>query len=178
MEKENSTKIFYPEFKLIAKFFLILPVIICSLTIIAIIVNLINKPINWYQIVVFIPLCLIIISSFLNLFFIYDTMRYEFRYDGLYLICGKYINKISYDKIVKWKKKNLKFHPLGSIRMPGFSLGYCYFSFVGTVIMYATSSGKNVLLIYTKGPTYGITPKNEKEFIEELEKRINLIKFC
>lgn len=123
-------KYFIQIFKLIAKIFLMLPVIICSFTIIAIIFNLINKPINWYQIVVFIPLSIIIISILLNLFFIYDTMRYEFRYDGLYLICGKYINKISYNEILEWKKKNLKFCSLGSIRIPGFSFRIMLFSFL------------------------------------------------
>lgn len=123
-------KYFIQIFKLIAKIFLMLPVIICSFTIIAIIFNLINKPINWYQIVVFIPLSIIIISIPLNLFFIYDTMRYEFRYDGLYLICGKYINKISYNEILEWKKKNLKFCSLGSIRIPGFSFRIMLFSFL------------------------------------------------
>ncbi|MBC7194939.1 MAG: hypothetical protein H5U37_04715, partial [Caldisericia bacterium] len=59
-------------------------------------------------------------------------------------------------------------------RMPGYSLGDCYFSNERTVRMYATSGGKNILLIYTKGPKYGITPKDEEKFLLELENRVKI----
>jgi len=99
-------------------------------------------------------------------------MRYEFKDDGLYLICGKYNDKIDYNDIDGWENKNLTFNPLASTRMPGFSLGDCYYSSEGTVRMYATSGGKDILLIKTKGIKYGITPEKIDDFILELEKRV------
>ncbi|MGC8942917.1 MAG: PH domain-containing protein [Caldisericia bacterium] len=175
MEKSEyfKKKVFYPEFKKITYFILLIHIILCLIAIIFITIHLlINKPHNFYQIIIFIPICLIIIVIFLNDLKIYRTMRYEFRENGLYLICGKNSDKISYDEIIGWEKKNLSFNPLASTRIPGYSLGDCYFSNEGTVRMYATSSGKNILLIYTKGPKNGITPKDEKEFILELEKKL------
>ncbi len=168
-----KNNIFYPKYKKITYLFLLIPIILSLSILIYIIFNLlINKPQNWYQIIILIPICILIISIFLYDLIIYRTMRYEFKDDGLYLICGKYSDKISYDEIIGWEKKNLSYNPLASTRMPGFSLGDCYFSNEGQIRMYATSGGKNILLIYTKGPKYGITPNEEKEFILELEKRV------
>ncbi len=106
---------------------------------------------------------------------IYRTMRYEFREDGLHLLCGKYHDIIEYQDILEWEYKNLVFNPLASKRFPGFSIGDVYYSDEGTVRMYATSAGSNVLLLRTKsGIKFGITPNpDEKEkFILELEKRV------
>lgn len=168
-----KNNIFYPEFKKITYIFLFIPIILTlSILIYALLYIITVKPTNWYQIIIVIPITILIISILVNDIKIYKTMKYEFKDDGLYLTCGKHIDKINYDEIIGWEKKDLTFNPLASFRMPGFSLGDCYFSNEGTVKMYATSGGKNVLLIYTKGPKYGITPKDEEEFILELEKRI------
>lgn len=100
-------------------------------------------------------------------------MRYEFKEDGLYLICGKYKDKIDYKDIESWENKNLTFNPLASTRMPEFSLGDCYYSDEGsTVRMYTTSGGKDILLIKTKGIKYGVTPEKIDDFILELEKKV------
>ncbi len=132
-----------------------------------------KKTPNWYGIIITIPLCLLIIVLFLHDLFIYKTMRYEFKEDGLYIICGKYKNKIDYKDIESWENKNLTFNPLANTRMPGFSLGDCYYSDEGsTVRMYTTSGGKDILLIKTKGIKYGVTPEKIDDFILELEKRV------
>ncbi len=165
--------IFYPKYKKNAYIFLLLPILIsCFILIYAISYLLINKPPNWYRIIITIALCLLIIVLFLHDLLIYKTMRYEFKDDGLYLICGKYNDKIDYNDIDGWENKNLTFNPLASTRMPGFSLGDCYYSSEGTVRMYATSGGKDILLIKTKGIKYGITPEKIDDFILELEKRV------
>lgn len=170
-----KNNIFYPEYKKIRYLFLFIPIVLSlSILIYIIFYLIINKPQNWYQIIILIPIYILIIAIFLYDLKIYRTMRYEFRDDGLYLMCGKYSDKISYDEIIGWEKKNLSFNPLASTRMPGYSLGDCYFSNEGTVRMYATSGGKNVLVIYTKGPKYGITPKDEEKFLLELENRVKI----
>lgn len=109
-----------------------------------------------------------------DLIVIYRTMKYEFREDGLHLMCGGYHDVIKYKDIEKWEKKNLVFNPLASKRLPGFSLGNVYYSDEGLVKMYATSAGRNVLLIRTKVGKYGITPAPEDydRFIEELKRRV------
>jgi len=58
--------------------------------------------------------------------------------------------------------------------MPGLALFNVYYTHEGMVRMYATSAGSNVLLIRTRKGKYGITPdpKDEKNFIKELEKKV------
>ena len=118
-------------------------------------------------------LMVIIMIIFGYLLVIYRSMRYEFREDGLHLICGGYHDVIKYEDIEGWEKKNLVFNPLASKRFPGFSLGNVYYSDEGMIRMYATSAGSNVLLIRTRKGKYGITPAPEDEeiFIRELERR-------
>lgn len=129
----DNNVIFCPKYKKNAYIFLLLPILIsCFILIYAITYLLINKPSNWYGIIITISPCILIIGLFLHDLLIYKTIRYEFKDDELYLICGKYSDKIDYKEIDSWEKKNLTFNPLASTRMPGFSLGDCYYSNEGT----------------------------------------------
>jgi hypothetical protein len=110
----------------------------------------------------------------ITLFFmlIFHTMRYELREDALYLRCGPFKSRIPYSEIKKISKTNLVFHPIASPRGPGFAFGDCYYADRGVVRMYSTRMCKDIILIETEKKLYGITPKDEELFINELKKRI------
>lgn len=115
-------------------------------------------------------------TLFIILIFTYHTLRYEFKEDHLLLIYGPFKDKIFYKDIISWENKDLEFNPISSLRLPGISLFNCLFSNEGKVRMYGTSMGSKVLLIYTNKRKYGITPQNESEFVEELEKRVKEVR--
>ncbi|MBC7194850.1 MAG: hypothetical protein H5U37_04260 [Caldisericia bacterium] len=169
--------VFYPKFSIWAYVFLIGIEIFFFILFLIIIFPIFKYPNPKALIPTAIGATVVVITMIIfgNLILIYRTMRYEFKDDALHLICGKYHDIIKYEDILKWEKKNLVFNPLASKRFPGFSIGDVYYSDEGRVRMYATSAGKNVLLLRTKsGIKYGITPNpdDEEKFIKELEKRV------
>lgn len=118
-------------------------------------------------------LCSILLYS-IFLLCIYHTMRYELRNDGLYLICGPVHSKIDYKTIETIEKTDLPLDIISSTRLPGYALFNVPYGNRGTIRMYSTSALKNILLIKTNdGKQYGITPKDEEEFLKELKLRID-----
>lgn len=100
-------------------------------------------------------------------------MRYELRDDGLYLICGPVHSKIDYKTIETIEKTDLPFDVTASTRLPGYALFSVPYGYRGIIRMYSTAALKNILLIKTNdGKQYGITPKDEEQFLEELKLRI------
>jgi len=103
---------------------------------------------------------------------IYPTMCYKFQQKNLILKCIPFNSKIQYGEIKKIEKiANLGYSPVGPCRLPHYLLGSNYFSTYGWITMYATSY-KNVLLIETDKKRYGITPKDEEDFLRILNERL------
>ncbi|HOC52762.1 MAG TPA: PH domain-containing protein [Caldisericia bacterium] len=102
-------------------------------------------------------------------------MRYELRSDGLYLICGPIRSKIDYKTIEMIEKTDLPLDIISSTRFPGYALFNVSYGNRGIIRMYSTAALKNILLIKTKdGKQYGITPKDEEQFLKELRLRIEV----
>ncbi|MDI6735799.1 MAG: PH domain-containing protein [bacterium] len=115
---------------------------------------------------------IIIIGSLVFLLLIYTTMSYEFQEKELILKCGPFKSKVQYEKIKKISKiVDLGNSPIGSFRTPKYLLGTNYFSKYGRITTYATSY-KKVLLIETDKKRYGITPKDEDNFIRILDEKL------
>ncbi len=115
---------------------------------------------------------IIIIGSLVFPLLIYKTMSYEFQEKELILKCGPLKSKVQYEKIKKMSKiADLGDSPIGSFRTPKYLLGTNYFSKYGRIITYATSY-KKVLLIETDKKRYGITPKDEDNFIRILNEKL------
>ncbi|MBC7195114.1 MAG: hypothetical protein H5U37_05605 [Caldisericia bacterium] len=167
-------KLFKPKFYSSPYIFLgsLVAFLLLLIIIIPILMIKIESKIDFPIIIILSILFMFIIIHNLNLILIYKTMRYEFRDDGLHLICGKYHEKIDYKNILGYEKRNLKINLMASHRFPGFALVDVLYSDIGIVRMFSTSSTKNILIIKTKDRLYGITPFDEEEFIQELEKRI------
>ncbi len=115
---------------------------------------------------------LLLLGQMIFNFSIYHTMKYKFTDNSLVLSCGIYKDIIDYKDIKSWEVRDLKFNPIASFRLPGFALKDVFYSDLGIVRMYSTSSLKKVLIIYTNNKKYGITPYKIDEFINELKKRI------
>jgi hypothetical protein len=122
-------------------------------------------------------IAMILIAGFLlvALFFlaIYPTMRYEMRQKTLNLICGPFNWNTPYSEIKEISKTNLKYHPSSTgWKLPGYAIGRIYYADRGDVRMCSTSMCKDITLIKTQGPLYGITPRDEEKFIEALKERM------
>lgn len=104
---------------------------------------------------------------------IYPTMKYTLEKEGLKLTCGFLSSTIPYSDISTIIKTDLKYHPTSTgWELPGYALFKVYHADRGWVRMYSTAALKNILLIETKNETYGITPKDEEDFLRELKKRL------
>ena len=120
---------------------------------------------------------MVLVSGFLlvALFFlaIYPTMRYEMREDVLRLVCGPFNWRIPYSEIKEIEKTNLKYYPTSSgWKLPGYTIGKVYYKDRGDVRMCATSMCKNITLIKTDKSVYGVTPRDEKAFVNILKERM------
>ncbi|MBC7194940.1 MAG: hypothetical protein H5U37_04720 [Caldisericia bacterium] len=176
---EFETKIYKARYK----FFTYILYSIIFLTLLLILINLImdykiiiteiGLSIIYWILLIFITFWLVI---FTILIFTYHTLRYEFKEDKLLLIYGPFKDKIYYKDIISWENKNLEFIPLSLVGLSGISLFDRFYSNEGKVRMYGTSMGSKVLLIYTNKRKYGITPQNESEFVEELDKRVKEVR--
>ncbi len=129
---------------------------------------------NLYFLFVF---AMILVFGFLlvALFFlaIYPTMRYEIRSDALRLVCGPFDWRISYSEIKGITKTNLKYHPTSTgWKLPGYTIGKVYYADRGDVRMCVTSMCKNITLIKTDKSLYGVTPRDEKAFVDSLKGRM------
>ena len=116
------------------------------------------------------PFC----AALIFLIVIYPTMRYELREDALYLICGPFKTKIDYSEIKMILKANLTYDLTSTgWKIPGYALFKIYYQDKGWVRMYSTRVLKNIIIIeLNNGELYGISPKNEEEFLSKLKERI------
>lgn len=122
-------------------------------------------------------LAMILVFGFLvvALFFlaIYPTMRYEMRRDVLRLVCGPFKWDIPYSEIKEITKGNLKYHPSSTgWKLPGYTIGRVYYKNRGDVRMCATGMCKSITLIETYDTVYGVTPRDERKFVESLQDRM------
>lgn len=113
-----------------------------------------------------------IVSLFLII--IYPTMRYELRQKELYLICGPFKDIIEYENILKISKTNLKYDLSSSgWKIPGYALFNIYYRDRKWVKMYSTRLLKDIIIIETiNKKLYGLSPKEEMDFIKDLEKKL------
>lgn len=110
---------------------------------------------------------------FLFIAFQIPKIRYELQDDALHIHMGRLINySISYESIQSVTKKNLSISLWSSMRFPGLALFTVPYVDEGKVKMCATAAGKNILLIKTENGKYGITPKNEQQFIALLMAKV------
>jgi hypothetical protein len=122
-------------------------------------------------------LAMILVFGFLlvALFFlaIYPTMRYEMRRDVLRLVCGPFKWDIPYSEIKEITKGNLKYHPSSTgWKLPGYTIGKVYYSDRGDVRMCATGMCKSITLIETDDSLYGVTPRDERMFVDALREKM------
>ncbi len=116
----------------------------------------------------------LIISPSIFFILIYPTMRYELREDFLLLRCGPFKATVKYKNILIISKTNLKYDITSTgWKLPGYALFNIYYSDRGSVRMFATRLLKDILLIQTvDNKLFGITPKEEGDFLLKLKKRV------
>lgn len=119
-------------------------------------------------------LIIFMIASFIFLLW-YPTMRYELSEDKLVLRCGSLKSEIPLTSIKEIRKKNLKYHPSST----GWKLpGYCIFRIKYTdedwVRMYSRAMLRNIIIIETDKEKYGITPREEEEFLVEISEKTGI----
>lgn len=134
-------------------------------------------PLALQNIVIFfvsaLPICIFLIVA---LFFlvIFPSMKYVLTDDALILQCGPFKYIVPYNEITQIEKANLSYHPSSTgWKLPGYTLFKIYYSDRGDVYMCATRMLKNILLIKTQnGKIFGITPREEKIFIQHLKEKL------
>lgn len=102
---------------------------------------------------------------------IYPTMQYKFCTDALIITCGPFRKVIKYEDIISVYKTTLRYsYQSTGWLLPGYALFHVYFINEDYVWMCATRALSDVVIIKTKsGKKYGVTPKNENDFIREFE---------
>ena len=110
---------------------------------------------------------------FLALAALFPTMRYELDADALTLRYGPVLRyRIAYDEIQGIQRRDLSVPVWSSLRLPGLALFVVPYNDVGPVRMCATRAARNVLLIRTARATYGLTPGDERRFLDSLMARL------
>jgi len=123
---------------------------------------------------IFLLIGFIVISSIFLVW--YPTMRYELSEDKLVLKCGPLESEIPLESIKAIRKKNLKYHPSSTgWKLPGYCLFRIKYADEDWVRMYSRAMLKNIIIIETDKEKYGITPKDEEDFLGELSKRTGVI---
>jgi hypothetical protein len=110
---------------------------------------------------------------FLVLAAFFPTMRYELDAHTLTLRYGPVLRyRIAYDDIQGIQRRDLSIPVWSSLRLPGLALFVVPYNDVGPVRMCATRAATNVLLIRTARATYGLTPADERDFLDALMARL------
>ncbi len=105
----------------------------------------------------------------------FPSMRYELYSDRLILRYGPVINyHIPFNEIRGIRTKNMSWTIMSSVRFPGIALFEVPYGGEGNIKMCSSAAVKNVLLIDTVNGKFGVTPAEEKDFIEALQARIKL----
>jgi hypothetical protein len=110
---------------------------------------------------------------FLALAALFPTMRYELGDNALTLTYGPILRyRIPYADIVGIQRRDLAVPVWSSMRLPGLALFIVPYNDVGAVRMCATRAANDILLIRTARATYGITPADERSFLDALMARL------
>lgn len=111
--------------------------------------------------------------AFLVIAGFFPSMRYEIGDTRLILTYGPLLRYvIQLDQIRSIKRRDLGISLLSSLRFPGLALFSVPYPEIGRVKMCATAASTGILLIETESGTYGITPADEQQFVDELRKRM------
>ena len=110
---------------------------------------------------------------FLALAALFPTMRYELDADALTLRYGPVLRyRIPYSEIQGMQRRDLSVPVWSSMRLPGLALFVVPYNDVGPVRMCATRAAKDILLIRTTRATYGLTPADERSFLDAIMARL------
>ena len=110
---------------------------------------------------------------FLALAALFPTMRYELDADALTLRYGPVLHyRIRYAEILGMQRRDLSVPVWSSMRLPGLALFVVPYNDVGRVRMCATRAAKDILLIRTAQATYGVTPADERSFLDAMMARL------
>ena len=110
---------------------------------------------------------------FLALAALFPTMRYELDADALTLRYGPVLRyRIPYSEIQGMQRRDLSVPVWSSMRLPGLALFVVPYNDVGPVRMCATRAAKDILLIRTTRATYGLTPAEERLFLDAIMARL------
>ncbi len=103
----------------------------------------------------------------------FPTMRYDLDDQALELRYGPVLNyRVPFDRIKTIRNRDLGMTIWSSIRLPGIALFTVPYADVGNVKMCSTGALRRILLIETDREKYGITPADEKGFVEALRTRV------
>lgn len=104
----------------------------------------------------------------------YPELRYYLGSDELLLRFGPLMNdRIPLDSIRCIQRRNLRISPLSSFRFPGLALFDVHYLGDGVMRMCSTSASKDILVIATDQRRYGITPADERAFLEAIRAGID-----
>jgi hypothetical protein len=123
-------------------------------------------------------LVLILIMVLIGIVFLviaacFPSMRYEIEGTNLTLTYGPLLRyTINIRQIKSIRRRDLGFSPVSSFRFPGLAVFRVPYPEIGSVKMCATAASNGILLIETDTEKYGLTPADEKEFVAELQKRM------
>jgi len=98
------------------------------------------------------------------------SMRYELSPEMLVMRCGPLKYNIPLAEVKRVVKTNLVLSLWSAVRLPGFALGTVPYAGTGNVVMCATRSLKDIILIETEKKKYGLTPRDETLFLTELNR--------
>ncbi|ACB84082.1 PH domain-containing protein [Natranaerobius thermophilus] len=104
------------------------------------------------------------------------NMKYELSGDKLVLHFGPFAYQIDLYLVNEVEIKSLV-PSLGiGVIVPGFAQWVNSYRGEGKIFMCSTRAMKDIVLIRTKSGIIGISPQNEAEFIEEINKRVQFIR--
>jgi hypothetical protein len=149
--------------------------IACALAVLAPTIAIVLPGTEGLTLITLIPLILSVVIGlpFLLLAAFFPTMRYELDADALILRYGPVLRyRITYDQIQGIQRRDLSVPVWSSLRLPGLALFVVPYNDVGPVRMCATRAATDVLLIRTSGATYGLTPADERGFLDALMSRL------
>jgi hypothetical protein len=110
---------------------------------------------------------------FLALAALFPTMRYELDANALTLRYGPVLRyRIPYAEIQGIQRRDLSVPVWSSLRLPGLALFVVPYNDVGPVRMCATRAATDILLIRTARAMYGLTPADERSFLDAIMARL------
>jgi hypothetical protein len=129
----------------------------------------------WWTLLLMGSMAAVGIAVSLNTVRVVQTMRYILTIDAVEIRAGRSLRRIPFKDIVRVEVVNLAFNAISSFRLPGLALYDVLYSDEGIVTMFSTHALRDVVLIETADHhKYGISPKDEVEFVSDLRVRLQL----